>query len=72
MVDAGTSLCKIILIYFGIHSKRTEISIEYAPDVINDHFATIVNDGNDLDNSDIPTDTQREGESAAFTDSSQF
>jgi hypothetical protein len=57
---------------FGIHSKRTETSIEYAPDVINDHFAAIVNDGSDLDNSDIPTDTQREGESFAFTDSSQF
>jgi hypothetical protein len=53
---------------FGIHSKRTE----YPPDVINDHFATIVNDESDLDNPDILTDTQWEGESFAFTDSSQF
>jgi hypothetical protein len=52
---------------FGIHSNRTETSIEYAPDVINDHFATIVNDESDLNNSDIPTDTQWEGESFAFT-----
>jgi hypothetical protein len=44
---------------FGFHSKRTETSIEYTPDVINDKFATIVNNGSDLDNSDIPTDTQR-------------
>jgi hypothetical protein len=39
--------------------------LQTAPD------ATIVNDGSDLDNSDILTDTKRESESFAFTDSSQ-
>jgi hypothetical protein len=56
---------------FGIHSKRSDSSVDFEPNEINDHFAASVSNGDILDNSDISSGHLGDGE-FTFDEVGQF